>query len=161
MKLIILPIIAMLFLLTANGQCPLKLTELQKICGLNSDESNNYILNKGYAVDSSIDKGDFNRKIYFCKKDSAKRDKDQVIIMSKKDKKAIINLVTYNEKIYQNIKKELLIKKYKFQKKEDFPIGNLSTTYYYYTNGNFEVSYFSYYIKEYVKWQYVIAIRKL
>lgn len=130
-----------------NAQCPLSLSDLEKACVLSKNSFDTWALNKGYSQNPIKGDGQFDYVQYWCDDVNANGTQDQVGRLARADIKTDIGFTTTNKQTYLDFKTALTSKGYKFQYQQEQKVGgNITATYYYYSNGKYQVYYYSYYL---------------
>lgn len=142
------------------AQCPLTLSELEKLCTYNAADFENKIYKKGYAVNEglqNIPAPDI--KICFCRKYISQKAKDKVDRGTDPGGTPVITYYTTDKKHYQSIKADLEKKKYKFAQELPFSVNNIPTTQFIYTDKKHALSLISFVDKDQIPW-YAVMIHK-
>lgn len=165
MKKTILFFLTILFLIAGapnlKAQCPVKLDFLEKAAALSKDKFDTWVLGKDYSLNPIKGDGKSDFVQYWCDNRRPSGALDQVERIAGDGIKTSIGFNTIDKQLYLNFKKDLDKKKYKLIEQKDQRVGELTATFYYYANENYQVNYYSYYFARDGSTRYVMNICKI
>lgn len=144
-----------------KAQCPIKLDFLEKAAILSKDKFDTSVLGKGYSLNPIKGDGKSDFVQYWCDTRRPGGALDQVERTAGEGMKTSIGFNTIDKQLYLNFKKDLDKKKYKLIEQKEQPVGELTTTFYYYANENYQVNYHTYYFAKDGTTRYVMNICKI
>ncbi|MBC7439645.1 MAG: hypothetical protein H7250_06650 [Flavobacterium sp.] len=144
-----------------KAQCPIKLDFLEKAAILSKDKFDTSVLGKGYSLNPIKGDGKSDFVQYWCDTRRPGGALDQVERTAGEGMKTSIGFNTIDKQLYLNFKKDLDKKKYKLIEQKEQSVGELTTTFYYYANENYQVNYHTYYFAKDGTTRYVMNISKI
>ena len=159
---VLFTIIATSFAISSFGQCPLTLADLEKASVLSKGSFDTWALNKGYSQNPIKGDGQFDYVQYWCDNANSNGVKDQVGRLAGDGVKTSIGFTTSTKQLFLNFKADLIAKGYKLQEQKEQKVGGeITATWYYYTNGKYQVDFYSYYLPNDGITRYVMDVYKL
>lgn len=139
-----LAIIATSFSLSGYGQCPVALSELEKISSYTSSDFETYILKRGFSLWRQKSER-FTIQQYWCDKKNPNGRRDQIGRTSGSGISTIVEFTTTDKLYYLDFKNKLVTSGYKLDREAPQALSDdVTTLFYYYSNDAYVVTIYSY-----------------
>ena len=155
-------LLVVLFSTMANfavAQCPLTLSDLEKLCTYKAEEFEKHILKKGYNVNEGLPHAGPQTKICYCRKFTSQKLRDKVDRGVDPSNTPVVTYTTADKAHYETIKADLIKKKYTFVQEFPFHVEGINTKQYVYTEKKHAASMITYTDKDQIP-RYAIMIHK-